>query len=164
MHIKAFTYKPYYDPPNRTPRLRSLAHAFNFKETIDELWVGIKYMWYRYKGRETDVQARRHAVLEGVFGHSRIPTAKQNAQPSRRDAESEKERLTAAIAVQDTVHMGQERLGVGDNYSRGLGWHSRHQREKSDGLGEQIERELTSRGYPLQGEPCLEHHKMKPDD
>ncbi|KAF7798182.1 hypothetical protein EIP86_009399 [Pleurotus ostreatoroseus] len=152
VHIKAFTYKPYYDPPNRTLRLRSLVHAFNFKETIDELWVGIKYMWYRYKGRETDVQARRHAVLEGVFGHSRIPTAKQSAQPPTRDVEPEKERLTVAVSVEETVHIGQERqwLGVGNDYGYGLGWHSRHQQEKSGGLGEQIERELTSRGYPLQ--------------
>lgn len=160
MHIKAFTYKPYYDPPNRTRRLRALAHAFNFKETADELWAGLLYMWHKHTGRETDVQARRQAALEDVFGRSRIeiggPSGKRAPRQSTKDSDLEKEPLAVAVTVEETVHVGQERqwLGVGNDYGYGLGWHSRHQQEKSDELAEQIEHELVRRGYPSQGKSC----------
>ncbi len=161
IHIKAFTYNPYYDPPNRTRRIRALSHAFNFKETVDELWAGLLYMWHRRTGRETDIQARRQAVLEGVFGQSRIqidgPNGKRVPRQSTKDADLEKEPLAVAVSVEETVHVGQERqwLGVGNDYDYGLEWHSRHQQEKSDELAEQIEHELVRRGYPLQGKS---HH------
>ncbi|KAH9073080.1 organic solute transporter Ostalpha-domain-containing protein [Lactarius deliciosus] len=55
VHIKAFSYKPYRPPtpnPGRTPRLRSFAHAMDFRETFRELWTGL-------------------AVLENAFDKSR---------------------------------------------------------------------------------------------
>ncbi|KAH9846988.1 DUF300-domain-containing protein [Lenzites betulinus] len=149
LHIKAFSYKPYYDPDAPTPRWRSLVHAMSFKETGREIWAGIVYMVHRSRGRETDVQARREAALETVFGRSRI-AINRGANTSMARA-SEKE-LSVAVAVEKEVHINDERawLGVGDDYVYGLGYQARPRREKSEGLEEQIERELARRGYGLQ--------------
>ncbi|KAJ3535373.1 hypothetical protein NM688_g6987 [Phlebia brevispora] len=152
LHIFAFSYKPYYAPPNSTKRLPSLVHAFNFRETLDEVWAGARYMWHKYRGRETDVQARRQAALENVFGQSRLQIHKTSIKHDRpaRDSDVEKG-LAVEVEVEETVHVGQERqwLGVGDNYAYSLAYQSRHQEEKSEGLGDQIERELAKRGHPL---------------
>ncbi|PSR81628.1 hypothetical protein PHLCEN_2v6310 [Hermanssonia centrifuga] len=151
LHIKAFTYKPYRTPPYRTRRLRALGHAFDFRETLRELWAGMIYMVNRTKGRETDAEARRQAVLEGVFGRSRIQirgSAKlQNEGPQL--GAVEKGELFVGGAVEETAHIGEERqwLGVGETYGDGLGYHSRRTKEKSEDLGQQIEKELAKRGY-----------------
>lgn len=151
LHLKAFSYKPYVTSPGPTKRLRALAHAFNFKETLQELWTGMIYMYRRMRGEEVDMMARRQAVLEGVFGHTRIQVRGLDATaPSKQaSAKDEKDVLAVRMDVEETVHIGAERqwLGVGDDYAYGLGYHSRTSREKSDGLQEQIERELTDRGY-----------------
>jgi hypothetical protein len=102
------------------------------------------------RGQEVDVLAKRQAVLEGVFGRSRIQAygADVLAQDKQR-LKTEKDTLTVRMEVEETVHIGEERqwLGIGDDYGYGLGYHSRKCREKSDGLEEQIEKELASRGY-----------------
>ena len=151
LHLKAFGYKPYVISPGPTKRLRALAHAFNFKETVQELWAGMIYMYRRMRGEEVDMMARRQAVLEGVFGHTRVQVhGLDTAAPSKQaSAKDEKDMLAVKMDVEETVHIGAERqwLGVGDDYAYGLGYHSRPSREKSDGLQEQIERELTDRGY-----------------
>ena len=83
VHVKAFTYKvyiPYYLPDStaapieRTRRLRSLGHAFDFRETARELWVGTKYMWQKARGREPklDRPAKRQTYYESVFGRPRV--------------------------------------------------------------------------------------------
>lgn len=102
------------------------------------------------RGREVDVMARRQAALEGVFGQSRIQIqgGRVGALINQKPTGREKDDLTVNVAVEETVHIGEERqwLGVGDDYAYGLGYHSRTARQKSDGLEEQIERELMSRG------------------
>lgn len=109
------------------------------------------YMWYRYQGKETDVLARRQAVLEGVFGRSRIEIqggARVISDEKRRPRTGmENDSLAVRVAVEETVHVEQERqwLGVGDDYAYGLGYYSKRTREKSEGLEEQIEKELMSR-------------------
>ncbi|KAI0032129.1 organic solute transporter Ostalpha-domain-containing protein, partial [Vararia minispora EC-137] len=74
LHVKAFPYRPYRPPdPNaqRTPRLRALAHAFDFRETAREIVDGTIYAWRRATGKEVDVQARREAYLADAFARSR---------------------------------------------------------------------------------------------
>ncbi|EPQ55002.1 DUF300-domain-containing protein [Gloeophyllum trabeum ATCC 11539] len=145
LHFKAFTYRPYKPeaeypapPPERTPRLRSLGHAFDFRETLRELWDGCVYMWYRFRGKETDVLTRRSAVMEDVFGRSRVvwPAPEKGVR----------------MEVEETVDVGGERqwLGVGDDYGYGLGY---IRREKSEALEDQIEKELQKRGYTIKDEP-----------
>ncbi|GJE91499.1 organic solute transporter Ostalpha-domain-containing protein [Phanerochaete sordida] len=154
LHFWAFSYKPYVVGPP-TSRLRSLAHAFNFVETLRELWGGLVYMGRRARGREVDVQARRQAALANVFGKSRHEIHGRVAsltapKPTEKPTEKPEDKpLGVRVAVEETVHVNAERqwLGVGDDYAYGLAYHERRRREKSDGLEEQIEKELTSRGY-----------------
>lgn len=140
LHIFAFTYKPYYDPPNDTPRFRSLLHAMNFNETIKELWIGMRYGLDRLRGRETDMMARRDAVREDLFGWSKW-------EMKGRMTEKKPETSGVRINVEEMVHLDSERqwLGVGNDYGYGLGYHSRRVQERSDPLEEQINKELSAR-------------------
>ncbi|KAI8996534.1 organic solute transporter Ostalpha-domain-containing protein [Trametes punicea] len=152
LHIKAFSYKPYYQlDAGPTSRWRSLVHAMSFKETGRELWNGLVYMVRRSRGRETDPEARREAVLEDVFGRSRIAIRRDaSASASRRANISEKE-LGVTVEVEREVHVNDERqwLGIGDDYIYGLSYQSRPRQERSEGLEEQIEKELAKRGYGM---------------
>ncbi|EKM53467.1 uncharacterized protein PHACADRAFT_53168, partial [Phanerochaete carnosa HHB-10118-sp] len=150
LHIKAFSYKPYVTgyPTKRFP---SFIHAFNFKETLVELWYGLVYMFRRTRGREVDVMARRQAAHENIFGKSRhqIPGSEIASLTNQRVTDEDKVPLSVHVAVEETVHVNTERqwLGLGDDHAYELGYHSRKQREKSEEFGEQVERELASRGY-----------------
>jgi len=149
LHIKCFSYTTYLPDPatvhgaisdERTPRLRSLGHAMNFKETLRELWSGCIYMVRRMRGKETDKLIMRTVVMESAFGRPRI------APKGKKHLSEKLDHATINVEVEETVHVGAERqwLGLGDDYGYGLGYVTR---EKSDGLGEQIEKELTKRGY-----------------
>ncbi|KIP11275.1 hypothetical protein PHLGIDRAFT_124932 [Phlebiopsis gigantea 11061_1 CR5-6] len=157
LHIKAFSYKPYRTSPYPTNRWRAFLHAFNFVETLRELRSGTVYMFRRMRGREVDMMARRQAALEGVFGQSRIQIQSSRVGPivKKKPVMKEKEVLAINVAVEETVHIGEERqwLGIGDNYAYGLGYHTRRAREKSDELGEQINKELVTVGYPRRDPP-----------
>ncbi|KAH8996304.1 organic solute transporter Ostalpha-domain-containing protein [Lactarius akahatsu] len=147
VHIKAFSYKPYRPPtpnPRRTPRLRSFAHAMDFRETFRELRTGLVYMWRRMRGAETDPQARRVAVLENAFDKSR-----EQVWRERREAEKERG-LQVSKAVEVDVDVDGERqwLGAGDEFDYGLS-----RRERSEALGVVVERELEKRGYGRSGDP-----------
>ncbi|KAI0960720.1 hypothetical protein AcV7_000024 [Taiwanofungus camphoratus] len=126
LHVRAFTYKPYYTPPDSTPRWRSLVHAMNFKETLRELWTGIVYIVRRARGRETDAQARREAVMEEVFGRSRIgiygqakvgvvdpeePSAIQSA--SRREKSGLEDEIQRELATRGQSRRGTSRGSIG---------------------------------------------------
>ncbi|KAI0832132.1 DUF300-domain-containing protein [Trametes gibbosa] len=153
LHIRAFSYKPYYDPDAPTPGWRSLVHAMSFKETGREIWTGIVYMTRRSRGLETDPQARREAALETVFGRSRIAINREaNMVTSNCPTRASDKDSSVTVAVKKEVHLNNERqwLGVGDNYVYGLGYQAKPRREKSEGLEEQIDRELARRGYGLQ--------------
>ncbi|KLO10338.1 DUF300-domain-containing protein, partial [Schizopora paradoxa] len=147
LHIKAFSYKEYkppmfardgtlLTPPQRTPRLRSLGHAFDFRETFREIWHGYLYIFDRMRGRETDQGARRLAVREDLFGPR---------QTYREKPPSDKGSITVNIEKQ--VHVGNERqwIGAGDDYAYGLDY---PRKERSAGLEEQIDDELEKRGMP----------------
>ncbi|TBU60568.1 organic solute transporter Ostalpha-domain-containing protein [Dichomitus squalens] len=155
LHIKAFSYKPYVTG-DTTPRFRSLVHAMSFKETGREIWAGWIYMVRRSRGHEVDTQARREAVLEDVFGRSRIAIYREAngsaSGPGKLNSAPEKD-LSVTVQVEKEVRVGDERqwLGVGDDYVYGLGYQAKRQRERSEGLESQIEKELARRGYTLQG-------------
>lgn len=157
LHVRAFSYKPYkppshssLPPPTPTPRLRSLGHAFDFRETFRELKAGWIYITDRIRGVEPrpDMGARRVAVMENAFGRGR-----------REKRNNDTGVVVVMEEVDVDVDIGGERqwLGVGDDYAYGLGYASR--KEKSDGLGEAIEKELGKRGVDIRdsglGECCL---------
>ncbi|TFY76511.1 hypothetical protein EWM64_g7501 [Hericium alpestre] len=146
VHVRAFSYKPYRPEGDtqRTPRLRSLGHAMNFRETFHELKVGCMCMWHRMHGVETDTLARRQAVLESAFGKSRTQVWKAHDLGVREKEVDDAGKLEVGIEVDRVVDVEGERqwLGTGDDYAYGL-----MRRERSDGLEVQFEKELTVRGY-----------------
>ncbi|KAL1756012.1 organic solute transporter Ostalpha-domain-containing protein [Schizophyllum commune] len=174
VHVKAFTYKiyiPYYLPDStaapieRTPRLRSLGHAFDFRETARELWVGTKYMWQKARGREPklDRPAKRQTYYESVFGRPRIadlpaPVEKEKNRDAGKEGDMRAGREKDAAYVEeakatlpdvpldDDLDAERQWLGGGDvhKYDLHVGY---LQRERSEGLEKQFERELTRRGY-----------------
>ena len=122
----------------------------NFAETFRELYNGVIYMRKRFRGHETDIQARRDAALEGVFGRSRYDIMQKQKLQGAYDEKTQRS-VAVSVDVDEMVHVGEERqwLGAGDNYAYGLKYQSR--KEKSDSLGTQIERELETRGYGRRG-------------
>ncbi|KAH8828193.1 organic solute transporter Ostalpha-domain-containing protein [Flagelloscypha sp. PMI_526] len=170
LHIKAFSYIPYKPGPEsvvnqgtvpkRTPRWRSLGHAMDFRETFREIWVGIKYMWSRSRKKtpKVDAQAMKTSHYSRAFeevrpshmSRSSRPTSEKDSK-SKVDRHGEKKLPTLPIVdihVDRSVEadIGGERqwLGIGDDYGYGLGY---LQREKSESLEAQIQRELALRGY-----------------
>jgi len=154
---------------HRTPRLKSLGHAMNPMETFRELWAGIIYMFQRWRGKETDKQARRVAAHQGVFGHSRSRILSDGSTQSRaliRDTQEKKwekkgvsplsrvesERLEnkVLVDVEREVYLGSERqwFGFGDSHHYVLGSITR---EKSEGFEDAVVKELYKRGYTLRG-------------
>ncbi|KAI0695346.1 organic solute transporter Ostalpha-domain-containing protein [Cerioporus squamosus] len=152
LHIKAFSYKPYMTADGPTPRWRALVHAMNFKETGRELWAAMVYMLYKSRGREVDTQARREAALETVFGRSRYAIVRE-ANVSDSKAGASEKMLGVTVEIEEEVRIGNERqwIGLGDDYIYGLGYQAKRQRERSEGLESQIEKELAMRGYTLRG-------------
>lgn len=156
LHIKAFSYKPYQpsDPDaKRTSRWKSFLHVINFMETLRELWYGTVYMFNKMRGRETDMQARREAALEGVFGKTRYTIGKDGSTGAADTGNAEEKRrkntVEVGVDVERTVHIGEERqwLGVGDDYGYGLGYWRKPRKERSESLADKFEREMESRGY-----------------
>lgn len=177
LHIKCFTYKVYVPDPStiegdlkdhRTPRLKSLGHAMNPMETFRELRAGTVYIFQKWRGKETDKQARRVAAHQGVFGHSRsrIPGdgSAQTESLIHNDQEKKREQRTTSplsrvepgrlgevlVDVEREVYLGSERqwFGLGDSHHYVLGSITR---EKSEGFEDAVARELYKRGYTLRG-------------
>jgi hypothetical protein len=177
LHIKCFTYKVYIPDPTtiegdledyRTPRLKSLGHAMNPMETFRELRAGVVYMMQRWRGKETDRQARRLAAHEGVFGHSRSRVLSDGTARSEFPIRADREKMRknngpsplsrvdsgrleeALVNVEREIYLESERqwLGVGDRHDYLLGGVTR---EKSEGFEDQVIRELYRRGYTIRG-------------
>ena len=136
-------------------------------ETFRELWAGIIYMFRRWRGKETDKQARRMAAHQGVFGHSRsrIPSdgsarskslihnsqEKKREKPTSPSGQVEFGRLDEVLVdVEREVYLGSERqwLGVGDGRDYVL---ESLTRETSEGFEDAVAKELYKRGYTLRG-------------
>ena len=156
LHVKAYTYTVYRDPlAPRLTRFRALVHALNFKETFVELWRGCVYMAHHARGRETDRTVRRGAAFESLFGKHRMDLERGDGKgASGKEGKGDRKgSLSVEMEVEEVMHVGDERqwLGLGDEYAYGIGYHSRRLREKSDGLEDQIDKELTARGYRKRG-------------
>lgn len=130
----------------------------DFRETFRELWVGCIYMWHKFRGKEPviDTSAIRASYYEGVFGKQR-PTKGQRDNNNDDDASDDNNidlkqptlpQVQVAVFEHVEVDIGGEKqwLGTGDNYGYGLKFLGR---ERSEGLEEQIEKELDRRGYTL---------------
>lgn len=141
-------------------RLRALGHAFDFRETFRELWFSCVYMLRNWRGKETDRNARRLNVKAEIFGQrhdsgSRSRSRHRAEKKGGRDLSfdpvlknSEKQEtlpLAVAVDVEEQVHVNMERqwLGTGDDYIYGIGF---SRRERSAGLADQIDEELSQRG------------------
>ena len=122
----------------------------------------------KWRGKETDKQARRVAAHQGVFGHSRSrilsdgsaqtdSLIRDNREKKREKkgtsplSRLESERLNEVfVDVEREVFLGSERqwFGVGDTRDYVLGSITR---EKSEGFEDAVARELYERGYTLKG-------------
>ncbi|KAF8973164.1 organic solute transporter Ostalpha-domain-containing protein [Flammula alnicola] len=140
LHIRAFTYKPYSKPskglyPSQTPQWRSLGHAMDFRETSERSGSGM-----RGKEPTPDFGVIREAHYEGAFGRQRLLRDRPRS-PRQQDR-----KIRANDSTLPTVHIEVDReVEVEVNGQRQLG---HPEREKSEGLQEQIERELERLGYP----------------
>lgn len=150
LHIRAFSYKPYrpfHDPhsdeppPERTPRFKSLGHALDFRETFRELWTGCVYFFHKARGKapKADFSAHRISHFEGAFGQPRpsgIPPAPRRV--ASRVVEKEKPTSPRYTSV-DQAEVNES--------PRWLDLSHRVNRETSESLEIQIEKELERRGY-----------------
>ncbi|KAF7782359.1 hypothetical protein Agabi119p4_1735 [Agaricus bisporus var. burnettii] len=183
LHIRAFTYIPYrrmHEPnsgsstPKRTPRLKSLGHAMDFRETFRELWAGCVYMWHKSCGKEPllDKGAVRTAYYETAFGKQRPTQMTQNFVDERLDDHTDRPDLTEPTLpkvlaevdehVEVDVDGEKQWLGVGENYGYGLKF---LRKERSETLEKQIENELQKRGYTLRNrEASYQQHPKHPKD
>jgi hypothetical protein len=140
LHLRAFSYKPYrpiHDPksktppPTPTPRLRSLGHVLDFRETFREIRIGWIYIWDKMCGREPtpDKGARRIAQYESAFGRPRpSDLPKILTDTGRSEANAAEKGLLSPSKPKER-------------------WLGHDRREKSESLEVQIARELQRRGY-----------------
>ncbi|KAJ7287291.1 DUF300-domain-containing protein [Mycena rebaudengoi] len=140
LHLRAFPYKPYrpiHDPksktppPTPTPRLRSLGHVLDFRETFREIRIGWIYIWDKMCGREPtpDKGARRIAHYESAFGRPRpSDLPKILTDTGRSEANAAEKGLLSPSKPKER-------------------WLGHDRREKSESLEVQIARELQRRGY-----------------
>lgn len=154
-------------PPQPTPRLHSLYHAMDFRETCKELWAGCVYLFDKARGREpsADRSARRAGYYENAFARPRIPQrssprATEKASSSRSPAPRSKSekvpfppKASLYVQVEREVDVDGERqwLGTGDDYIYGLDF---MHRDRNDGLQLEFERELVRRGYAPSRSAC----------
>lgn len=143
LHVKAFSYKPYVtvtsssahdSVPQRTPRMKSLGHAFDFRDTWREIRDGWLSMWDRMRKRESrcDASVRRAAHLESALGVTRSHGVEKGRFAPKED-----------LGHTELDRAERQWLGIGDNHDYTL---SPIAREKSGDLGYQIGRELDRRG------------------
>lgn len=162
IHIRAFTYKPYrpyhsqrsnQSPPSPTPRLRSLAHAMDFRETFREIWHGCIYLWERVRGKEptTDIGAKRAAHYESAFGRKRAsPSNQQNlGKQINLEDDSDLTRLTrlphhTPVEIEGALVIEGEKewLRMDDSYDYDLDYSGR---DLGEGLNTHLKREKQQR-------------------
>lgn len=124
----------------------------DFRETFREIWIGCVYMFDKLRGKEPkpDFGARRIAHYEIAFGRSRVLQGHSLPLRSTKGGhEGAKHRKsTAGIEIERDVSVELE----GHKQFLGLSRYDRYSlhpdREKSDGLEDQINRELQQLGYP----------------
>lgn len=155
LHIRAFSYLPYKKPttkglvPTRTPQWRSLAHAMDFRETFREIWVGCIYMFDKMRGKEPkpDFGVLRQSHYEEAFGRQRaLPGRSQWSSRTDRKSEELPEPTFPTLEIEvdrETEVEGQRQWLLLDKRNP-----LHPNRERSEGLQEQFEKELERLGYP----------------
>lgn len=122
----------------------------DFRETFREIWIGCVYMFDKMRGKEPaiDFGVIRGSHYEGAFGRQR-PAAGIDWQPQARDHRVNVADLTyPAFEIEvdrdvEVIVNGKREWLLAEKSDRRLG---HPVREKSEGLQEQIDRELALRG------------------
>lgn len=123
----------------------------NFRETFREIWIGCVYMFDNIRGKEptADFGVIRGSNYESAFGRQR-PAAGIDRQPQTRDHRVNVADLTYPtfkIEVDRDVEVivnGRREWLLLEKPDQRLGHPAL---EKSEGLQEQIDRELALRGF-----------------
>ncbi|PFH53773.1 hypothetical protein AMATHDRAFT_54269 [Amanita thiersii Skay4041] len=167
LHIKAFSYKRYRPEEGSssqpTPRLRSLCHAMDFRETFREIWAGCVYIFDKARGREptSDRSAKRVKYYGDAFARqrpgqrpARITEKATSMSPTRNNKGRSGKKDAVHVKVDREVNIEGETqwLGTGGDYGYGLEF---LRGERSESLEVQIEMELQKRGYGLSSSPVL---------
>ena len=128
----------------------------DFRETFREIWTGCVYMFDKIRGNEPkpDFGARRIAHYEGAFGRSRVFQGQsQNSLLLRSAKHSDKKGKyedPALPAMQIEIKREVSVMVEGHHQLLGLSKCDRYglhpELEKSDGLEDQINRELQNQG------------------
>jgi hypothetical protein len=132
----------------------------DFRETFREIWIGSIYMFDKIRGKEPkpDLGIIRENHYESAFGRQRPLPGKP--QRSRR-VPRRKEKGDSPVFPVVEIEADQEFETNGHKQWLSLGKYDRFnnpRRDRSEGLQEQIERELEKRGYPRRAEFfCLLH-------
>ena len=125
----------------------------DFRETFREIWIGCIYLLDKMRAREPkpDFGARRIAHYESAFGRPRPHQHGQGGAPNKGyDNGIQTPTLPVTISVEQDVEPEGRRQWLGSNrHDRYYGLYP--QREKSEGLGDQINHELERLGYPKGG-------------
>lgn len=153
LHLRAFTYQPYRSFASsmstgsleKTPCLRSLGHAMDFRETFREILGGCLYIIHKVRGREptSDVGAKRNAYFREAFGRQRTP-ATGKIKSTHSDSNTKPPFPVKVEEVNVDTAGEKPWLGLRDNHGCDLQY---SHTERSDGLEIQNERELERRGY-----------------
>ena len=112
-------------------------------------------MFRKFKGLETDPQARRLAHMEDVFGRSRLNTRLPGSMQDEKSSFLKNDKLEfmdgvrvdieREVAVDVTETRNRRNRGSGSEFFGALGHFKRG--SASVGFGEQVEGELERRGY-----------------
>jgi DUF1680 family protein len=128
----------------------------DFRETFREIWIGCVYMFDKMRGKEPkpDFGARRIAHYEVAFGRSRVLQG-QNPLALHGTKLGDKERKHSILTPPGVEVEVEQDVSVeleGHKQFLGLSRYDRYgvhpDREKSDGLEDQINHELQRLGYP----------------
>ena len=155
----------------RTPRFRSLCHVLDFRETLQELCLGFAYIIYRWRGIETDRNARRLSAKEEIFEGQGIGMKPMQKSKGKWHSESgsEKNREHSSIigfhgGENREIHIKSERWWS-DTESDHMYGIEFARREQSAALSEQTEIESeSSRSWYRSNPQCQYAQVMSSED
>jgi hypothetical protein len=132
------TVNDHFSPAKSTPILKSLANAFDFRETLHEVWLGIVYLYDYMRGQEArdDVLARRAVFHAQAFGRPRpMPGHKMPLTDQKMEIMIESRVDVSISEVDPNLHPSNYRLPL------------LKKRENSEGLTASFQRELEKMGF-----------------
>jgi len=128
----------------------------DFRETFREIWIGCVYLFDKMRGKEPkpDFGARRSAHYEVAFGRSRVLQGQSSLllHGTKHGDKEAKQSIPVLPAVEIEVERDVSVEVEGHRQFLGLSRHDLYgvhpDREKSDGLEDEINHELQRLGYP----------------